>query len=138
MSKTIRIILFAALATLAFSSQAQNYIGLHKDIIRDKVKKELPGFAFTKEVKNSNRSFIKFENGFEEQTLICMLSSEGVCTSMSRMYNTWLYNRLRDELLRKYGESANSIWYEEVNGTIYEIELVKGQWFVTVITRSKD
>jgi hypothetical protein len=135
---TARIILIVSLAILAFTSQGQNFIGLHKDIIREKVKKELPGFAFTKEVLNNNRSFIKFENGFEEQTLIFMLNSEGVCTSVSRMYNTWLYNRLKDDLLKKHGEGSNSIWYEEINGKTFEIELVKGQWFITIITRSKD
>lgn len=137
MKLPLRIVLIAATVFTCFSGVSQNYIGLHKDEIQQRVRQELPGFAFTKEVFNNDRSFIKFENTFEEQTLLFMLNASGYCTSVSRMYNTWLFNRIRDELITKHGKSRNMKWEEIKDGKKFEIELVKGQWFITVVTRSK-
>lgn len=137
MTLTLRSLLLAPVLFLCFSGTSQNYVGLHKDEIKQRVKQELPGFAFTKEVFNNERSFIKFENAFEEQTLIFMLNANGYCTSVSRMYNTWLFNRIRDELITKYGKSRSMKWEEVKDSKKYEIELVKGQWFITVVTRPK-
>jgi len=132
-----RTLAVASLVLLSVLGYGQNYIGLHKDEIRVKVNMELKGFAFAKEIFNYDRSFIKFENTFEEQTLIFMLNAEGYCTSVSRMYNTWLFNRLKEDLTAKYGKSKNLKWIEVVEGKKYEVELVKGEWFVTVVTRMK-
>ncbi|MFP4556398.1 MAG: hypothetical protein ACLFNU_05960 [Bacteroidales bacterium] len=121
----------------SLTAVSQNYIGLHKDEIREKVASELSGFAFAKEVYNFDRSFIKFENRFEEQTLIFMLNSQGYCTSVSRMYNTWLYNSLQKELNEKYGESKNLIWEYDNEGRKYTVELNRKQWFVVVVTKPK-
>jgi hypothetical protein len=137
MSQLTRYILLVVLMLITFSGVSQNYIGLHKDEIRVKVKEDLSGFAFTKEVFNNDRSFIKFENTFEEQTLIFMLNSEGYCTSVSRMYNTWLFNRLRDELNSKYGKQKGLIWLEKIDDKEYNVELIRGDWFITVVTRVK-
>ena len=132
-----RIVLFLSILLLCFTGKGQNYIGLHKDSIRVKMKVEYPTFAFAKEIQNEDRSFIKFENSFEEQTLLFVLNAQGYCTSVSRMYNTWLFNRIKDELNKKYGESKKLIWIEEMDDKEYEVELKKGEWFVTVVTRTK-
>lgn len=132
-----RILFTVVLLIFSLSGFSQNYIGLHKDEIRVKVKQELPGFVFTKEVYNHDRSFIKFENSFEEQTIVFMLSSNGYCTSISRMYNTWLFNRIKQDLVTKYGKSRNNKWVDIHDAKKYEIELIKGEWFITVVTRKK-
>ena len=135
MAKAKPIILVTLFLLFLCSAFGQNYIGLHKDEIRTRVSDELPSFRFSNEVFNNNRSFIKFENIFEEQTLIFMLNADGYCTSVSRMYNTWHFNRLKDELSAKYGKPNKLKWIDERDGVKYEVELVKGNWFVTVVTR---
>ncbi|MDX9770018.1 MAG: hypothetical protein RBT19_06630 [Tenuifilaceae bacterium] len=135
MAKAKPTILVAFFLLTFCSVFGQNYIGLHKEEIRTKVGDDLPGFRFSKEVFNNNRSFVKFENTFEEQTLIFMLNTDGYCTSVSRMYNTWHFNRLKDELNARYGKQDKLKWIEEREGVNYEVELIKGDWFVTVVTR---
>ena len=138
MNKTLPIILFVAICLLKPSSSiCQNYIGLHKDEIKSRVSNELSGFSFSNEVFNYDRSFIRFENIFKEQTIVFLLNKDGYCTSVSRMYNTWLFNRIIDDLNERYGESKTHKWKEERDGHTYEIELVRGQWFVTVTTQKK-
>ncbi len=137
MKNFTQVLVLLSFLVLSISGFGQNYIGLHKDEIRVKVNQELSGFAFTKEVSNHDRSFIKFENTFEEQTIIFMLNSNGYCTSVSRMYNSWLFNRIRDDLVSKYGKTRNNKWTETHDSKKFEIELIKGEWFVTVVTRKK-
>ncbi len=133
----IHFSLLIAFSMLTIFGQGQNFIGLHKDEIKTRVNTDLSGFVFAKEIFNYDRSFIKFENTFEEQTLLFMLNTEGYCTSVSRMYNTWMFNKLKQELIEKYGKDKDQKWAYKKDGKKYEIELVKGEWFVTVVTRNK-
>lgn len=132
-----RISLLLIFMLLLFSVKSQNYISMHKDEIRTRVGQELLGFAFTKEIYNFDRSFIKFENTFEEQTLIFMLNADGFCTSVSRMYNLWMFNKLEEQLAEEYGKSQNLRWAYRKGEKTYEVRLVKGDWFTTVVTRLK-
>jgi hypothetical protein len=116
---------------------SQNYIGSNKSEIFRLAKTELKGFLFTKEVQNKNRSFIKFENYPDEQTVIFMLNSKGYCTSVSQMYNVWLFDSVKKELSKKYGKDKNCVWIETKDSAKYEVSLVKGKWFITVITKQK-
>lgn len=128
----VLVLLFLQIHILGFG---QNYIGLHKDEIKEKIRLEHAGFVFSKEVYNEDKSFIKFENTFEEQTILFVLNAQGNCTSVSRMYNTWLFNKVKEDLNKKYGESKKLIWIEQKDDKNFEVELRKGEWFITVITR---
>jgi len=114
---------------------AQNFIGDHKEDIRKNIRTIYPGFVFEKEILNGNRSFIKFVNTFEEQTLLFILNEQGYCTSISRMYNTWLYRQVRDDLNKKHKQIDSLSWVDSIGSEKFEIKLKKGEWFLTVVTR---
>ena len=136
MSRLRQFVLCFIVVASAYSAAAQNYIGLHKEEIRTRVKKELPGFYFAKEVESGDRSFIKFENSFEEQTLIFRLNEMGVCTSVYRMYNTWLEDKVRAQLDATYGKGAGNRWYFTLSHKEYEVILKQSDWYITVIIKS--
>jgi hypothetical protein len=130
-----RVLLVLILCVIAFQGIAQNYIGLHKIEIQQKAPKAYPGFVFEKEVENGKKSFIKYVNSFDEQTLLFILDEKGYCTSISRMYNTWLFSQVKNELNKKYTKKDSLIWLEYSNNKVYEITLKKGEWYITVTTR---
>lgn len=135
MSNSFRhTILLLFLLALCYPSSGQNYIGLHKDEIRERVRQEQQGFVFTKEIENGDKSFIKFENTFEEQTLLFVLNAKGYCTSVSRMYNTWLFNRVKTDLDSKFTPAGDQRWIENLQGKEFEVLLRKSEWFITVVT----
>lgn len=135
MKSVLRLCLLIFICTLLFQGvKGQNYIGLHKDKIKEKVRSELSGFIFIKEVENGDRSFIKFENTFEEQTLLFVLNAKGKCTSVSRMYNTWLFNKLKTDLDSRLQPAGELKWIERCEGKEYEVFLRKGEWFISVVT----
>jgi len=116
---------------------AQNFIGQHKSEIRKNVREAYPGFVFDNEVENGKKSFVKYVNTFEEQTLLFILDESGFCTSTARMYNSWLFAKVKKDLDAKYKPKDSHTWLDYSNGKIYEIDLRKGKWYFTVITRPK-
>ncbi len=129
------LVLLVSIITL--TGYAQNFIGQYKQDIRQNVKQAYPGFNFDKEVENGNKSFLKYVNLFEEQTILFILDEKGYCTSMARMYNTWLFSQVKRELDSKYKIKDSLTWLDHSDGKDYEIVLKKGNWFITVITRLK-
>ncbi|HCT30088.1 MAG TPA: hypothetical protein DIW31_05025 [Bacteroidales bacterium] len=122
---------------LSISGIAQNFIGQHKEEIRKNIKQAYPGFNFDKEVVNGKKSFLKYVNTFEEQTILFILDEKGNCTSMARMYNSWLLSQVKRDLDSKYKSKDSLTWLDSSNGKDFEIVLKKGKWFITVITRPK-
>ena len=132
-----KILCIVLMSFIAISGFAQNFIGQHKQEIRKNVKQAYPGFNFEKEVVNGKKSFLKYVNTFEEQTLLFILDEKGNCTSMARMYNSWLLTQVKKDLDSKYKSTGSLTWLESSAGKEYEIVLKKGKWFITVITRPK-
>lgn len=129
-----KLLLLLTITLIAISAHGQNYIGVQKSQIFELVKQELNGFIFDNEVQNNYHHFIKFVNPIDEQTLIFVLDSYESCTSVLRMYNTWLYESIRKELKKNYTFVGPDTWIENKNGVKYKIALKKGEWFITVIT----
>lgn len=130
-------IIFLSVATvfLSISANAQNYIGLHKDEIVKRMPQEYKGFFFEKEVNVYDRGFLKYVNTIDEQTILFMIDNDGFCTAVSRMYNTWLYDQVVNELNSKYQQVSTSKWLEVKEGKSYHLSLIKGKWFLTLTIR---
>lgn len=129
------IFLSAAIVLLSLSVSAQNYIGLHKDEIAKRMPQEYKGFFFEKEVNVDDRGFLKYVNTLDEQTILFMIDTDGFCTAVSRMYNTWLYDQVVNELNSKYQQVSTNKWLEEKEGKNYDLTLIKGKWFLTLTIR---
>lgn len=129
------IFLSVAIAFLSLSASAQNYIGLHKDEIAKRMPQENKGFYFEKEVNVDDRGFLKYVNTLDEQTILFMIDTDGFCTAVSRMYNTWLYDQIVNELNSKYQQVSTNKWLEVKEGKSYDLTLIKGKWFLTLTIR---
>ncbi len=129
------IFLSVAIAFLSLSASAQNYIGLHKDEIAKRMPQENKGFYFEKEVNVDDRGFLKYVNTLDEQTILFMIDTDGFCTAVSRMYNTWLYDQVVNELNSKYQQVSTNKWLEVKEGRSYDLTLIKGKWFLTLTIR---
>lgn len=120
---------------LSLSINAQNYIGFQKDDIAKQMPQEYKGFYFEKEVNVDDRGFLKYVNTVEEQTVLFMINTDGVCTAVSRMYNTWLHEQVVNELNGKYQQVSTNKWLEVKDGKEYDLTLIKGKWFLTLTIR---
>lgn len=132
-----KLLLVLLISIFTYYGFAQNFIGQYKQDIQKSIKEAYPGFVFEKEIENGKKSFLKYVNTFEEQTLLFILDEKGYCTSMARMYNTWLFSKVKKDLDSKYKSTGSLAWLDHSDGKDYEIVLKKGNWFITVITRPK-
>jgi len=129
------IVLLINFVLLSVFATGQNYIGMHKDEIKRVVPAKYSGFVFDKFVDNGERSFVKFVNQIDEQTLLFMVNSQGICKSVSRMYNTWMYNDVSKDLSKMYRKTGKDEWMEQKDGKTYVIRLKRSDWFITVTIR---
>lgn len=137
MTRLIYIFLFVFFFNIGGS--AQNYIDLRKDQIIQKMRVEHTGYFFDKEVKNGNKSFIKYVDGaIVPETILFVLNKNGTCRFVKHMYEDQTrYPEIQSELNKKYKSIGMNKWLMKQNGKEYEISLEKGDWFFVVNTRKK-
>ncbi len=101
------------------------------------VKDSLPGFFLAKEIQNGVKSFIKYENTFEEQTVLFIFNEKGVCTAVNRMYNFIEKDGLVKELSSKYRKVSKNEWRFKKDGKEYTAVLKEEEWFLKLIIKSR-
>lgn len=129
-----RTILLIFLGTVSFAS-AQLYVGLHKDSILIRVKKDLRYFLPDNSAKNEQYRYLKFVDQVNEETLYCFLSDNDICTS-TRLISDYTNLRSRVQWLDKqYKRQNDSTWYFTHHGRKYQVLLKKEDWFFVLITK---
>ena len=99
------------------------------------VKDSLQGFFFVKDIQNGDRSFIKYENTFEEQTVLFIFNKKGVCTAVNRMYNFIERDAITKELSAKYKMVSKNEWRFRQNGKEFIVILKDDEWFLKLIIK---
>lgn len=122
---------------LASTLCAQNFIGYSRQQVKSMVKDSLPGFFLAKEIQNGVKSFIKYENTFEEQTVLFIFNEKGVCTAVNRMYNFIEKDGLVKELSSKYRKVSKNEWRFKKEGKEYAAVLKEEEWFLKLIIKSR-
>lgn len=135
----IRLIYIVFIIFLSSGISAQNYIGLKKGEIINKMRIEHSEFFFDKEVKNGNKSFIKFVDGaIIPETILFVLNNNGTCRFVKHMYeDKTKLQTVKDELTSKYKVVGENKWLMKLKGKEYEIILEDNKWFFEVTTRIK-
>ena len=123
--------------SLTSTVSCQNFIGFTKLQVRKSVRDSLPGFYFVKEVTNGDRSFLKYENTLEEQTILFIINRSGVCTAINRMYNFIEREAVEKELSTKYHKSSKNVWRFRQGGRDYVAILKEDEWFLKLIIKSR-
>jgi len=123
--------------SLAQTLHAQNFIGFNRQQVKSMAKDSLPGFFFAKEIQNGDKSFIKFENTFEEQTVLFIFNEKGVCTAVNRMYNFFERESVSKELSTKYRKISKNEWQFRRNGKDYSVILKDDEWFMKLIIKPR-
>jgi len=134
---TLFLILFGLSSGITLPLAGQNFIGYSKTQIRTMVRDSLPEFYFAKEVINGDRSFLKFENTMEEQTVLFILNRKGVCIGVNRMYNFGEKDAVEKELSLKYRKVSKSEWRFKQQGKEYAAILKEDEWFLKLIIKPR-
>ena len=101
------------------------------------IKDSLQGFFLAKEIQNGAKSFIKYENTFDEQTVLFIFNEKGVCSAINRMYNFIEKEAVIKELSSKYRKVSKNEWRFTQNGKEYAAILKEEEWFLKLIIKSR-
>jgi len=136
-SLNYKIGLLMLLSALVVELSAQNFIGMHKDNIKDLMKKSYPALKLNTNVVNHDYKYLKYEDKINEITVLFFLSDDDKCTLVRRMCD---YANINDELQvlnSKYKPAGKNTWIYEDGGKKYLVTLEEGEWYFTITTKLK-
>jgi len=132
-----KIIVISFLILLSGACKSQNLIGYHSDDIKKIMKETQNEFRLNDNTKNEYYNYLKFENRFGSKTFLFFLSENDTCKYTKLMCD---FSELKETLRmlnEKYQNVNENMWIEEKGGDKFNISLIKGEWYFTLITRRK-
>jgi hypothetical protein len=132
--KTIITVGFFFLMHSAFS---QNYIGMHKDSIKETMRNNQKSFSLDQSTVNKVYKYLKYVDSYGEQTLLYFLNENDYCTSSKLMSDYSNLTDIIDELNNEYINIDDSTWKYYSDNEEYIVTLIEGDWFFTVYTKKK-
>jgi hypothetical protein len=131
-------LIVAILLLAAFQVKPVNFIGMSKQDIMKYMQKYNPGFDLDEGAVNNNFNYIKFVDKYNEETYLFFLDDKNFCTH-SKLMSDYSNLKLRtDELNKSYKKAGENKWVFVDKGNIYLVELIKEQWFFTIVTKKKN
>lgn len=122
---------------LMYSSLSQNYIGMHKDSIKEAMRNNQESFSLDQSTINKVYKYLKYVDSYGEQTLLFFLDENDYCTSSKLMSDYSNLTDIIDELNNKYINIDDSTWKYYSDNEEFFVTLVEGDWFFTVYTKKK-
>lgn len=113
---------------------AQNLIGKRKAEIGKLMKVMYPDFALDNSIINKTYNYLKYEDKFNEQTMLIFLSDKDECTATKLMSSYSNLLQVKKELGQKYKTAGKDRWQYTENGIKYLVKLKREEWYFSVFT----
>jgi hypothetical protein len=137
--RTILIILVAAFVLDSSEiCNAQNFIGMHKDLIIKTMNETQKNLKLNTDVVNPHYNYLKYEDKINEITVLFFLSDKDCCTLIRKIYDYSNINDAIAELNKKYTSEGSDTWYYMDKEKKYCVVLKEEEWFFTVTTSLKE
>ena len=123
------IILLAMLGPLA---EAQEFIGLPEEKIRDIMSSDRPGLVLDSRVKNDAFRYLKYSSADDKETWLVFIDEKGNCNGVRITCDNSCYDKKIKELNELYRPGEANLWSHRAGGEEITIRLKKESWFFTV------
>ncbi len=120
---------------MTLNSHAQNYIGLHKDEVKQLMRENNRNFHLNTTNVNNTYNYLKYEDNISEQTMLFFLSKGDTCKYVRLMSDYSNLNDVLNNLDSKYTKSDKDTWTYTDNGKKYIVKMDEGEWYFTVTTK---
>lgn len=125
------------LTLLCGAAEAQEFIGLHEEMIREIMKADRPGLNIDNRVKNNTFRYIKYSSGDDMETWLIFIDEKGRCNGVRITCDNLCYDRKVKELNDLYGHNEPDTWIYKSGGQEIIVRLKKESWFFTVTYERK-
>jgi hypothetical protein len=119
------------------SANSQNYVGMGKTDIQKHMRKVNPGFDLDEGVINNTYKYLKFVDKYNEETWLFFLSDKDICTHSKLMSDYSNLDMRTKDLNKRYKKTGELTWKYIDKGISYTVELVKEEWYFTIVTKKK-
>lgn len=134
----IIFILNGLLYLSVISGAGQDWIGLRDDSVKKVIQKDYPDLNLNTNAINHVYHYLKYEKSDGMQTMLVFLDDSNKCRYVKSMYDYAIWDKVIQDLNKKYVRWNDSLWISENEGKKIIKELKKEDWFFTVLTKPKE
>lgn len=128
--KSIPFIIIMTLLGLA--TEAQDFIGLPEERIREIMSADKPGLSLDTRVKNNTYRYLKYSSLDDNETWVVFIDDKGRCSGVRITCDNSSYDRKLKELNDLYIPGEANLWSYRAGGEEISVRLKKESWFFTV------
>jgi len=134
----VNLIIWGILLALCTTVQAQSMIGLSKEEVKEKVKKEHREFRKDATVVKQQFNYLKYVNGTKTRTWILYFTKDDICKTSKLVCDYSEYDEIIETLSNSFTRVDDSKWENNLGGITLETTLTKQEWYFTVREAIKD
>ncbi len=87
---------------------------------------------------NKTFNYLKYEDKFNEETLLVFLSDDNVCTFTRLMSEYGNMSTRISELNSLYQKTSDTTWNYQFDEEQFTVTYRKGEWFFTLVTKKSE
>lgn len=127
-----RLIICVIILGLGAMLNAQSVVGMSKEDVKEKVKKEHRNFRKDDSVIKQRFNYLKYVNGMRTRTWIIYFTDEDICKTSKLVCDYSEYNEELEKLNFAFEKTGESVWEYPVGKDTIQIELIKQEWYFTI------
>ncbi len=120
------------LTLLGPPSEAQDFIGLPEERIREIMSADMPGLSLDNRVRNNTYRYLKYSSGDDNETWVVFIDEKGRCNGVRITFDNSIYDSKIKELNELYIPGEVNLWSYRAGGEDISVRLKKESWFFTV------
>lgn len=119
---------------LAFCTMinAQTMVGLSKEEVQAIVKKDHKQFRKDNSIIKQRFNYLKYVNGIKTRTWILYFDDKDICKTSKLVCDYAEYDEVIEGLSESFEKVGDSRWEFTHKGEVFEVNLIKQEWYFTV------
>ncbi len=128
-----RILLITGIIVgFGFMLNAQTMVGLSKEEVTEKVKKDHRKFRKDASVIKQRFNYLKYVNGIRTKTWILYFTEGDTCKTSKMICDYAELNDVVGEINEMYEQKNDSIWEYPSGSELIQVELIRQEWYFTI------
>lgn len=114
------------------AAEAQEFIGLTEERIREIMSADRPELTLNSRVRNDTFRYLKYSSGDDNETWVLFIDEKGRCNGVRITCDNSCYDSKVMELNELYRPGETNLWIYRTGGEEISVKLKKESWFFTV------
>ncbi|MFN2314176.1 MAG: hypothetical protein ABR531_06940 [Bacteroidales bacterium] len=114
------------------AAEAQDFIGLPEEKIREIMAADRPRLSLDNKVINNTYRYLKYSSVDDNETWVVFIDEKGRCNGIRITCDNLCYDRKIKELNELYRPGEANLWSYRSGGEEISVRLKKESWFFTV------